>query len=128
MCVSTYTKNHPKIGGEESMQHGSKSMRTAWFCCSPVLMRQIFLIAEELIWIAIKEVIWDSLSHPSPPIKLYFIISLKTAILRYFGRFRRDSFLWLYARFFVCLFFVFTSEKKKEDTLINLSWICSAAY
>ena len=46
------------------MEHESKGVRTVWFRSSLVLMGVIFfLIAEELIWIVIKEVIWDSGPH-----------------------------------------------------------------
>ena len=61
MCFYLYS--YCKIG-KYPMEHESKGIRTVWFCSSLVLMRIIFfLIAKELIWSVIKEVIWDSGPH-----------------------------------------------------------------
>lgn len=93
------------------MGHGLKGTETAWSCSSLILMRSFFfLIAEELIWIAIKEVIWDS-----PPIKSYFIMSLKATILSIWGGSRGILF-------FDCMPISFHfSQKKKKRTLYQIS-------
>lgn len=116
MCEFPHVKNHFRTGKEP---HGSQTERhrnsliLQFSSFNEVLF---FLIAEELIWIVIKVVIWDSPPIKSYFIMSYFIMSLKATILSIGGGSRGILFFYC-----MPISFHFSQKKKKKRTLFQIS-------